>query len=270
MNAVDVLKQSFNFYKNLFNELFWIGVVAVSVPFLAGLMVVFTGQSGLFNVLGMLFGMLVSLYSILYVHQVSVSGERSFTQVFNVLPGKLVPYIKTVLVMILCVAVAAIPTALFLVFTKQNPVIFSLLTIVGMLFCIWVFYRISLVVFVTILTDKSGFAAVERSSELVKQNPLFIRVLLVYSLVTLLYIIPVIVALQYWGDASLQLLIVESLLGVFAGQFYSVYFYRTYTLLNEQRPEAGVMAMDDTPPGPAADVQNPVADDHDNNNPEPK
>lgn len=267
MNAIDVLKQSFNFYKNLFNELFWVGLAAVSVPFLAGLMVVMTGQYGLFNVLGMLSGMLVSLYSILYVHQVSVSGERSFTQVFNVLSGKLVPYIKTVLVMMLCVAAAAIPTGLFLVFTKQNPLIFSLLAIVGMLFCIWVFYRISLVVFVTILTDKSGFAAVERSSALVKKNPLFIRVLLVYSLVTLLYIIPVLFALRNWGDASIPLLIVESLLGVFAGQFYSVYFYRAYTVLNEQRPEAGVMVMDFVAP----DHTNiPEQDADDNNKPEPK
>lgn len=270
MNAVDVLKQSFNFYKNLFNELFWIGVAAVSVPFLAGLMVVLTGQHGLFNVLAMLCGMLVSLYSILYVHQVSVSGERSFTHVFSVLPGKLVAYIKTILVMILCVAAAAIPTVMFLILSKQSPMLFSWLAIVGMVFCIWVFYRISLVVFVAILTNKSGFSAVERSSELVKNNPLFIRILLIYGAVTLLYLIPVIFAMRNWGTASLQLLIVESFLGVFAGQFYTVYFYRAYTVLNEQRPEGGVMTLDYAPPGPASDVQNPATDNDDNNKPEPK
>ncbi|MCP5326950.1 MAG: hypothetical protein H7A09_11600 [Oceanospirillaceae bacterium] len=294
MNAVDILKQSFHFYKNLFSELTTLGLYIYGAVFIDELM----QYIGLANPLTGFFAFLLVFFSpvfiVLYVHQFASGGGREFGLVWPSFKTKLWPFIKTILLLALFALLIFIPVGFMISLFSGNKVLGLLLALVCGVFVIWACYRISMVMNVVLLSEQSGLAAIQRSSDLAKDNPFMVSALLTYVVLFAVFGLPEFITAYLWGMDSFQTATYQCLIGVFLTPFGTVFLYRVYTLVNEERPleamtldfaaqpqNAAENQLEQAPEGQevteannpdvnAADTQSAENHAADNNKPEPK
>lgn len=243
MNAVDVLKQSVNFYKNLFTELTTLGLYISGVVFINETMQYMGMGNGLFSFLTVLTTLFGSMFLVLYVDQFARHGARDFSPVFAPFKAKLWPYIKTLLLLFVLALICMLPVVMIISLLVNHKLIAFMLAGFAMVLLIWAVYRLVLFTNVVLLSDESGMAALQRSSDLAKANPLLLNALVIYIGITFLISLPEFFIGYIWGRESFQSVAYQSLINVFLVPFGTVYVYRLYILINEQRP-LQVMTLD--------------------------
>lgn len=300
MNAVDVLKQSFNFYRNNFYQLIALGMYIAGATLLNKLAAYIGVPNPLTALLSMLAALIGPLYLILYVHQVSQDGNHAFSSVFGSLMPKLWPFFKTAIYLSVLGLVTILPQVMILNAVPDNKVLIFCLAAVLVVFVLWALYRMLMFTYVVLLGDQAGSDALVRSYKLSENNSLLRNCALLYFiLVAAIYVCGYVLA-SHWGGRSLPLFAYDFLIDVFFKTFVAVFLYRVYTLVNEERPlqamtldfaaqpqnaaenqpeqapetqaaaQAPAVSGANNPDVNTADIQSAESSAADNNKPEPK
>ncbi|MFT5592314.1 MAG: hypothetical protein ACI8SR_000673 [Oceanicoccus sp.] len=238
MTAVDILKQSFNFYGRLFNKVFWLSIASALSP----LLMFFSMGDGQPSLVGTFLVMAVSMffsaYMMVLVHQFSQDQNDSLGDAFRLTLKKVLPISGTSIIFGLGAMVIAIPAAIigsllasgidneqlqagFVALVVAVPISFYL-------------YRCFFAVYFTLLEGTTPFDALKASNTLIKKNVFIFRSFMLLSLIMLAYIVVVILISLMVAVGPMAQAILEFAVNVIVLPYFTIFIYRLFVVSKDQ------------------------------------
>ncbi|GAA6135101.1 hypothetical protein NBRC116188_18910 [Oceaniserpentilla sp. 4NH20-0058] len=238
MTAVDILKQSLNFYGRVFNKVFWLSVASSIMPLL---MVAFVG-GGQPSILGMLLVMVLSMffsiYMLVFVHQFSKDQDDSLAAGFQLTLKKFFPVILTSMVFGLVTMLSMIPGAIvgsvLASGIQDEQLQAGLIAIIAMIPMSFFLYRCFFAIYFTLTDGTSPIDALKASNQLTKKNKLIFRGFMLLTFIMLAYFVLLVLVGQMIAFGTMAIAILEFALQVIVMPLFTIFIYRMYEVAKEQ------------------------------------
>lgn len=244
MTAVDILKQSFNFYGRLFNKVFWLSIASALSPLLM-FATMGDGQPSLVGtILVMAVSMFFSAYMMVLVHQFSQDQNDSLGDAFRLTLQKVLPISGTSIIFGLGAMVIAIPAAIIgsllasgIANEQLQAGFVALVVAVPISFYL---YRCFFAVYFTLLDGTTPFDALKASNQLIKKNVFIFRSFMLLSLIMLAYIVLVILISLMVAVGPMAQAILEFAVNVIVLPYFTIFIYRLFVVSKDQFEQQAV------------------------------
>ena len=237
MTAIDVFKQSLNFYAQLFNKIFWLSVASSIVPLINSAIFGTAQPSGLGLLVMMLMSMFFSVYMMSLVHQYSTEQDDSLSSAFTLAVGKVMPVALTSIVMGLFLMLAVIPAAMvagILASGISDEVLKNTLmaAIIAVPVCM-IMYRCFFAAYYTLVDGLNPIEALKASNQQIKGNKLAFNGFMVLGALTGVYVLALLLLNLMIAVNPLLLGVFEFGLNVFVLPMFTVFIYRLFVVTKE-------------------------------------
>lgn len=236
--AVDILKQSFNFYGRLFNKVFWLSIASALLPLLMFL-TMGDGQPSLIgSLLVMAVSMFFSAYMMVLIHQFSQDQNDSLQDAFRLTLQKFLAITGTSIIFGLGAVVIAIPAAIIgsllaagIADQQLQAGLVALIIAVPMSFYL---YRCFFAVYFTLVEGTTPFDALKASNQLIKKNKFIFRSFMLLSVVMLVYIVAIVLIGLMVAVGPMAQAILEFSVNVVVLPYFTIFIYRLFVVSKQQ------------------------------------
>jgi hypothetical protein len=239
MNAIDVFKQSLNFYTRLFNKIFWLSVASSIVPLINAVIFGTAQPSGLGLLVMMLMSMFFSVYMMALVHQYSTEQDDSLSSAFTLTVNKVLPVMLTSFVMGLFVMLAVIPAGLvgaILTSGISDEVLKNTLmvAVIAIPVCM-IMYRCFFAAYCTLVDGLNPVEALKASNQQIKGNKLAFNGFMVLGALTGVYALALLLLNLMIAVNPMILGMLEFVLNVLVLPLFTVFIYRLFVVTKESQ-----------------------------------
>ena len=239
MTAINILKQSFNFYTRLFNKIFWLSVASSVIPLIHAS--VFGDEApsmiGVLIIMGVSWFFSVAMMAL--IHQFSIEQNESLQSAFSLTLKKLGPVILTnfalgILIFLIMIPAVLVGSILSAGIADENLKNTVMAVVVGIPVILAV-YHCFLSSYFTLVDDLNPIEAIKSSYYQSKKNKLYFNGVMILVLGFGLYFIILNLLKLMIGVNPLILGLFEFSLSVFVLPLFSVFIYRLFILT--KKPE---------------------------------
>ena len=246
--AVDILKQSFNFYGRLFNKIFWLSVAYSLLPMLIGGAIMGGGAAN--NSIGiMLLGIAVAMftvcffyaYQVVLINQFSEDKNDSLKDALPIALSKTFPFVCSALALGFVFLIVTIPVAGIAgsylgedLTPESDPIKFMVISLIILAPIAWLAYRFIFVPFHVILNGSSIISAFGKSNQQVKSDWLVFRGLNVIGLIFIIYMVGLFLIQFMIALNPMLIAFVQFAFGILISPFFTIYLYRLFVVTQQK------------------------------------